>query len=127
MKLYHFTSKKFITDIVKDGLTKGGIPIINDDNIKFITPIQWLTINGNFEQIWCSKKVLLSYDRTEVRLTVKIPNTEINVNLFKWDEFIKANAFKKLSYLNDDEGDYHNWYIYGGIIKKHWIRNIVYK
>ena len=70
----------------------------------------------------------ISYDRNDVRLTVKIPNTELGRNLIKWTDFIAIPEMQATAQsLNDKEGDFNNWYIYAGIVKKHWIRNIEYK
>lgn len=127
MKLYHFTAKHLLDSILKEGLTKGGLPIIEQDKVSFLTPLQWLTINKDFAQTWCSKKELLKYDRNEVRLTIKVPNSELNKNLIKWTDLAKIKGYDKVAtYLNDKEGDFNNWYVYAGKIKKHWIREIVY-
>lgn len=129
MKLYHFTAKFLLDSILKEGLTKGGMPIITDLGIRFARPLQWLTSNEEFEQIWCDRKVLLQYDRNEVRLTIRIPKHDKKNNLVKWDEFIERHKeFEQTAkYLNDSTGDYKNWYLFAGSIKPKWIEAIDYK
>lgn len=127
MKLYHFTAKHLLDSILKEGLTKGAIPLITPQGLRLATPVQWLTTNKGFDQIW-NTKLIIKYDRNDVRLTVKIPNTELGRNLIKWTDFIAIPEMQATAQsLNDKEGDFNNWYIYAGIVKKHWIRNIEYK
>ena len=127
MKLYHFTAKHLLDGILKEGLTKGAIPLITPQGLRLATPVQWLTTNKGFDQIW-NTKLIIKYDRNDVRLTVKIPNTELGRNLIKWTDFIAIPEMQATAQsLNDKEGDFNNWYIYAGIVKKHWIRNIEYK
>ena len=127
MKLYHFTAKHLLDSILKEGLTKGAIPLITPQGLRLATPVQWLTTNKGFDQIW-NTKLIIKYDRNDVRLTVKIPNTELGRNLIKWTDFIAIPEMQATAQnLNDKEGDFNNWYIYAGVVKKHWIRNIEYK
>ena len=95
--------------------------------LQLATPVQWLTTNKDFEQIW-NTKLIIKYDRNDVRLTVKIPNTELGKNLIKWTDFASLPEMQATAQsLNDKEGDFNNWYIYAGIVKKHWIRDIEYR
>ena len=127
MKLYHFTAKHLLDSILKEGLTKGAIPLITPSGLRLATPVQWLTTNKDFDQVW-NTKLIIKYDRNDVRLTVKIPNTELGRNLIKWTDFIVIPEMQATAQsLNDKEGDFNNWYIYAGIVKKHWIRNIEHK
>ena len=127
MKLYHFTAKHLLDSILKEGLTKGAIPLITPSGLRLATPVQWLTINKGFDQVW-NTKLIIKYDRNDVRLTVKIPNTELGRNLIKWTDFIVIPEMQATAQsLNDKEGDFNNWYIYAGIVKKHWIRDIEHK
>ena len=127
MKLYHFTAKHLLDSILKEGLTKGAIPLMTPKGMQLATPVQWLTTNKDFEQVW-NTKLIIKYDRNDVRLTVKIPNTELGRNLIKWTDFIAIPEMQATAQsLNDKEGDFNNWYIYAGIVKKHWIRDIEYR
>ena len=127
MKLYHFTAKHLLDGILKEGLTKGAIPLITPQGLRLATPVQWLTTNKDFDQVW-NTKLIIKYDRNDVRLTVKIPNTELGRNLIKWTDFIVIPEMQATAQsLNDKEGDFNNWYIYAGIVKKHWIRDIEHK
>lgn len=128
MKLYHFTAKHLLDNILKEGLTKGSIPRITEKGIEFVTPIQWLTCNKDFNQVWCREKAILNYSRNDVRLTIKVPKSEIGKNLQKWEDIATLKEFETTALqLNDKEGDYKNWYVYAGTIKRHWIRKIEYK
>jgi len=127
MKLYHFTAKHLLDSILKEGLTKGAIPLITHQGLRLANPVQWLTTNKDFDQVW-NTKLIIKYDRNDVRLTVKLPNTELGRNLIKWTDFIAIPEMQATAQsLNDKEGDFNNWYIYAGVVKKHWIRNIEYK
>ena len=127
MKLYHFTAKHLLDSILKEGLTKGAIPLITPSGLRLATPVQWPTTNKDFDQVW-NTKLIIKYDRNDVRLTVKIPNTELGRNLIKWTDFIVIPEMQATAQsLNDKEGDFNNWYIYAGIVKKHWIRDIEHK
>ena len=127
MKLYHFTAKHLLDSILKEGLTKGAIPLITPQRLRLANPVQWLTTNKDFEQVW-NTKLIIKYDRNDVRLTVKIPNTELGRNLIKWTDFASLPEMQATAQsLNDKEGDFNNWYIYAGIVKKHWIRDIEYR
>ena len=126
MKLYHFTAKHLLDSILKEGLTKGAIPLITPQRLRLANPVQWLTTNKDFEQVW-NTKLIIKYDRNDVRLTVKIPNTELGKNLIKWTDFASLPEMQATAQsLNDKEGDFNNWYIYAGIVKKHWIRKYHY-
>ena len=126
MKLYHFTAKHLLDSILKEGLTKGAIPLMTPKGMQLATPVQWLTTNKDFEQVW-NTKLIIKYDRNDVRLTVKIPNTELGKNLIKWTDFASLPEMQATAQsLNDKEGDFNNWYIYAGIVKKHWIRKYHY-
>jgi hypothetical protein len=113
--LYHFTAKHLAKKIRKEGLTKGAIPI-SFDPPKILWGYIWLTSNHSWHQDPISHKGSLPYSRTEVRLTVHIPD---NGNLLKFDEN------KNITPLYEDMtryGDPENWYIYKGIIPRGWIR-----
>lgn len=123
MKLYHFTAKHLIDKIKIEGLTLGGIPLILPKGLKMIKPAQWLTSNPEFNQSWCSEKVILKYNRNDYRITVKIPKG--NKNIYSWLDLCKIPELKETSKYLNASGDSENWFIYFGNIKPKWFREII--
>ncbi len=119
MKLYHFTPEWMLPGIKKEGLTKG-VLVTQFKPPKFKTGYQWLTINGDWNQSWNAGSTL-PYDRTEIRLTVKIPDIH---KIIKWTTggrtLINPGIFEALSCYGDPD----NWYLYFGKIKPKWIKQI---
>lgn len=119
MKLYHFTAKRFVKDIKKRGLLLGSIPISLDPPV-INNGYQWLTSNESFDQPSLVGTGALPYSKTEVRMSVVIPDKKLG-NLLKFDEH------KELTPLYDDLtilGDPENWYVYRGMIPRGWIRRV---
>lgn len=120
MKLYHFTSRHHVNGCLKKGLKYGLIPL-SIDPPKLIRGFQWLTKRKSFEQSW-SKYSSLPYDRTDYRITVKIPKAERN-NLFDWLLFCKQTNIQSANDLNC-YGDPENWMLFKGIVLPKWFRDI---
>lgn len=75
MVLYHFCAKRFLSGILRDGLTRGGTPIIEGGMMRIQMGHQWLTAEKDpRKQSWNTHN-LISYSRTAVRLTVRIPDS----------------------------------------------------
>jgi len=121
LKLYHFTSANHVQGCLRDGITLGMIPVLQDGKIGVIPDWQWLTANPSFQQEWANSEFsFLPYDRTECRLTVIIPKSACK-NLFRWlDICDKLPAYPGLN----DFGDLENWYVFRGRIKAGWIRKV---
>lgn len=70
MRLYHFTNRMFLFGIMKEVIRLGMIPVSMKP--EFVTGYQWLTVNPDFQQSW-NGRVLVKYDRAEIRLTIEVP------------------------------------------------------
>lgn len=117
--LYHFTAKRFLGSIFREGLTRG-VMLKSIDPVEFIYNKQWLTKNPRFNQGWVIGTGRLPYKRNEVRLTIQIPN-EKRLNLKPWTQ-MKFLVPLVANELEDSElADPDNWYIYQGEIKPDWI------
>lgn len=121
-KLYHFTAKRFLDSILKEGLTKG-VMLKKLNPIEFIFNKQWLTKNPDFNQGWSIGTGRLKYKRNEIRLTIEIPLDELP-NLKPWTQmrFLVPEVVKDLE--DSDLADPQNWFIYQGIISPKWITEI---
>lgn len=121
MKLYHFCAERFFPSIQKSGLTQGKIPLITSGKFSFISNSQWLTTNPDFNQEW-NAMFELKYDRTAVRITVKIPIED--KKLVKWSELSKLPDLIETAAILNSYGDPENWWIYVGKVKPNWFREI---
>ena len=124
MKLYHFTAMKFAGGIRKDGLTKGGTPVVcRDGTIKMFTNTQWLTSDKKWEQAFHDPTTKdWKYDRREMRLTIVIPKSQ---RLHLIDKKRIASTFG-LNLLPRffDHPDCDDWFLYYGRVKSQWIRAV---
>ncbi|MDB4278131.1 hypothetical protein N9917_00875 [Deltaproteobacteria bacterium] len=78
---YHFTSRLYLPTILRKGIQKGDVATSPD--MGFNAP--WLTTNADYNaQGWCRSSFL---DKTEVRLSVEIPDND--PNLWTWAKLIK--------------------------------------
>jgi hypothetical protein len=103
MTLYHFTAKRFLDSILRNGITKG-VMVKSLNPPKFILNKQWLTKNKSFDQSWSHGTGLLPYKRNEVRLTIEIPIEKIE-NCKPWTQmqFLVPDVAKELSAFGDPE------------------------
>lgn len=119
MSLYHFTASRFVPGIMREGLTRGSIPVSLEPP-RLLFGYQWLTLNPDpARQEWAEGTGRLPYSRLEVRLKVKIPKPWRGL-LLAWDDV------RHLSRLADELsafGDPWNWRLYKGHIPPAWIRN----
>jgi len=121
VKLYHFTAAHLIEKIKREGLTKGMVPVTTHPP-RFLTGLQWLTADGEFDQAWCAQKILVPYDRNAYRITVKVPKKH-RKNVLHWLMVCDVNKFPAAVELNR-YGDPENWRIYRGFIRPGWFREI---
>ncbi len=122
MKLYHFCAGQFLEGIKKEGLTKGMIPVINGNKVSFLNNCQWLTINPSFNQSW-QEQSSLEYHRNDYRITIKIPTDDRR--LVKWDWMCQVPHLQESATIMNSYGDPENWYVYLGIVKTNWFREII--
>jgi len=120
MKLYHFTADIFVPEIKKKGLFKGTFPLQVEKRIIFLSNCQWLTKKESFDQPWHDKEFsTLPYDRTENRLTIRIPIRDKD-GLLDWYQIQKHFGrlmLKDFDFFNDCE----NWFLFLGHISPQWI------
>lgn len=121
MILYHFTADRFMESILENGIKRGRIPHKDSSGFRFKEHYQWLTENPERNQSWAEYSTL-PYDRTEYKITVKIPKLRMK-NLKKW---IDSNECKKNQFSGtlNSYGDPENWHIYRGTIFPQWIIEI---
>lgn len=125
MIFYHFTAKRFVPSILKEGLTRGVmLKSWVGDKVEFIPHRQWITTKKEFDQGWSVGTGRLPYKRNEVRMTVDIP-LEFMVNCKPWTQmrFLVPEVAKDLE--NDERADPENWHIYQGNINPNWIVEVV--
>ena len=122
MKLYHFTAGWMLESILKEGLTKGCVPI-SIQPPRFNYGFQWLTSNDNFNQSWC-EYLTLPYNRNDYRIVVKIPDSKKRF-LINWIEQGRKYSNNEMFNTLSEFGDPENWYIYQGKIKPQWIKNVL--
>lgn len=117
---FHFTAKRFVEYILKDGITRG-VMVKNLNPPQFIYFKQWLTRNPDFQQSWAVGTGRLPYKRNEIRLTVEIPLEKLE-NCKPWTQmkFLVPNVAKDLSAFGDPD----NWWIYQGTIDPKFIIKI---
>ena len=119
MILYHFCAKRFLPGILRDGLTKGGTPIIENGIMRLQMGHQWLTAEKDpRKQSWNTHN-LISYSRTAVRLTVRIPDS-YQKKLVKATDLVKTLPPDGRYIITDYAGS-EAWYIYKGRIPPKWI------
>ena len=118
MILYHFTSKHHVDGCLTDGITQGVIPVLRRGMLGFYKDNQWLTENDSFDQAWA--KGSLRYDRTEYRLTVKIPKLRER-KLIRWLDYCAKDQTNEIIEDLNSGGDPDKWWLYQGKIKDKWI------
>lgn len=108
MKLYHYTARRFIPSIQENGIRLGHVPNIVNGQFRLIYGYIWLTTNEDcHQQEWAQGS--LSYDRSEYRITVTVPER----NVIRWLDFcatgkITAEAVLTLNAFGDPE----NWRLF---------------
>jgi hypothetical protein len=117
LNLYHFTARRFVDSILRDGLTRGFV-VRSFVPLQFWDSYRWLTTRESFKQSWAEGTGRLPYRRTEVRLTVDIPLSRTG-SLFNWTTIgpILSDEYETLSDLGDPE----NWRLFKGNIPPEWI------
>lgn len=128
MTLYHFCSERSIRGIMTDGITRGTVPgymLVSAPHGKKtgITCVtkgwQWLTTDGEPNgQSWATSK-LIKENRLEYRLTIEIPEKELD-SLYDKEKLL--TVFPNHGPLFDEWEGSKNWRIYRGSIPKYWIK-----
>jgi hypothetical protein len=119
IELYHYTSKERLQLILKEGITKGDVPITPDKG--FNAP--WLTEDMDWgTQNWTTGAV---YNKMAVRLTVNISTAD--PLLCKWSKVAEEYKMDKKWFRALNKGNNSDkWFIYKGIISPEMISSIEY-
>lgn len=124
MTLYHFTPQRFIHSVLREGLTKGGVPLSLDPP-KLDHRFRWLTQNESFQQAW-SRVHLFDYDRTAYRITIEIPRFARS-KLSRWTQVGPKiggeRMYHDINALND-RTDPENWFLFKGTVRRQWFRAV---
>ena len=114
--LYHFTHPERIDDIIAEGLIYGDVPTSPEGGFNAV----WLTSDKNpVSQGWTQ-----GGGKAKARLTVDIPEEDVEQSLWKWLDLAEHAGVEKwwLEILNaTGGGGQRRWYVYLGIIEPEWI------
>lgn len=121
MKLFHFTSRYHVQDVLRTGIIKGVIP----SGYSILRPVlvygyQWLTLNPSPDQSW-NEGSTLPYNRCEYRLTVKVPEA-FEPNVLDW--LAVCHSLTTVADELNSFGDPENWRLYKGNIPPEWIKRV---
>lgn len=119
MILYHFCARWCLNGILREGLTLGGTPIFENGAVRLQMGQQWLTADKDPKNQSWNTQNLINYSRTEVRLTVKIPDS-YRKKLVKATDFAETLPPKERWIITDYAGS-ESWYIFNGRIPPSWI------
>lgn len=119
MVLYHFCAKHFLPGILLDGLTLGSTPVFENGLLRLEIGQQWLTAEKDPEKQSWNTHNLVTYSRTAVRLTVRIPDS-YRKKLVKATDLAKTLPPEGRYIITDYDGS-DAWYIYKGRIPPKWI------
>lgn len=119
MVLYHFCAKHFLPGILRDGLTLGATPVFENGLLRLEMGQQWLTAEKDQRKQSWNTHNLVTYNRTAVRLTVRIPNS-YRKKLAKATDLAKTLPPEGRYIITDYAGS-DAWYIYKGRIPPKWI------
>lgn len=123
-EFYHFTAKRFLDSIRRNGLTEGRM-LKSFKPIQFLNNKQWITKNASFEQGWSVGTGRLPYKRNEVRLTLKIPMEKME-NCKPWSQMKFLVPDVAFDLEDDPSADPENWWIYQGVISPKWIADVAF-
>ena len=130
MRIYHFCSRHDVRGIKTDGITKGMIPSVKvetnpqgkrTETLVLYDGWQWLTMDGDHgRQSWATREVFKD-DRTEYRLTIEIPEKELDC-IYDRERLLKV--YPEIGPLFEGWDGSENWRVYRGKIPKYWIKTI---
>jgi hypothetical protein len=119
MRFYHFCPAHMLESILKDGITKGKLPIIIGGKVQTADCCQWLTEEPDPEkQSWATSH-MLPYSRTAYRLSIWIPKRGMK-HLMRAEELLPNLPSESKRLITDWEGS-EKWFVYLGVIPPKWI------
>jgi hypothetical protein len=131
---YHFTAKRYVNSIKREGLIKGVAPlsvIINGENKYLLLPgHQWITTNTDPDkQNWMKirarkKRRVEAHIYTEARIKLFIPKPFMK-NIMTFQDF--CNKYNDILVPGFDDVDQElkdSAYVYVGAIPPQWIESV---
>ena len=110
--LYHFTSRWLLPRILREGISRGDVPITPTE--AFCAP--WLTDDPSWEHQGWKKGSFL--DKTEVRITVEVDASKLKT----WEEVIEdyrvARYWAAAMIKSGERQEGQTWYIHEGTIPR---------
>lgn len=119
MIIYHFCAKKHVNNILRKGLTIGGVMVPKKNGFELFPGYIWLTVDEDPKaQSWNTHRII-KYNRCAYRLTINIPLDEAQKHLMNRDQ-LEAELPGSGALFDGWRGS-HNWRVYKGIIPPEWI------
>jgi len=115
MKLYHFTRRVTLPEILRDGLTKGYVPLDVDTGVHTVC----LTVRANAPRcVYGHLGEKDDYNKSGVRIAVEIEPQD--TALLRWKYFperfeVNRRLFRALN-VGQEGNPVYDWYIYFGAI-----------
>lgn len=119
MILYHFCADRHIKSILRSGLTKGGLTEITPHGFILHAGWVWLTTDLDAKkQSWATRNAI-QYSRTAWRLTVEIPDDELDRI---YDRQRLQMVYPLTAPLFEGWPGSENWRVYHGRIPREYIK-----
>jgi len=119
MTLYHFCADKHVKNILRKGLIMGGVTELTTQGYIIHSGWNWLTLNGNpKEQTW-EGHTLIPCSRTAWRLTIEIPDDELDR---LHDKEMLLALYPSASMLFRGHQGSDAWRVFRGMIPREWIK-----
>jgi hypothetical protein len=122
LTLYHFTSTTHLPFILKEGLTKGDVPVSPFTGFNGVWFTTCRTIDSQAGMLRCG------VDKTQVRITAEI--AESNKNLVKWSVLATVlNIDRDWYRILDKTGGYgsNTWYVYTDVLSPDMFKKVEYR
>ena len=118
MTIYHFCAAKHVKQILRQGLTVGGIAEPTPTGFILHRGYNWLTLDPDPKnQSWATRNAI-RYSRTAWRLTIEIPESKVFRLL---DRENVCALYPSCELLFDNFPGSENWRVFYGMIPKNWI------
>lgn len=119
MILYHFCADRHVKSIMREGLTIGGICEMKPSGVVIHAGWIWLTLNADPNaQSWAKNQALISYSRTTWRVTVEIPDGQLDR---LYDRERLTDEYPSTSLLFRGFEGNEDWRVFRGRIPVKWI------
>ena len=118
MTLYHFCAERHVKQILRQGLTQGGLTEPTPTGFFLHKGWTWLTKDPDpNNQSWATH-IMVKNKRTAWRLTIEIPNDEIRK---LYDRSRIRMLYPACDLLFQGYLGSENWRVFHGVIPKEWI------